>query len=175
MSKPNSNPTAPEHDRDLANMLRGRADLASLAGHLPLSTVLLKAARGLLDHTGSCESDAGMWVYNSDGVLAFISGDYVGAEECFRKALLVASSLFGVYSPEVASAKNNLAQSLSAQARYDEAEELFTRAIAMMEDLRGPLVGKQGSEKQLAFLDSGLKDARAEFAKMKTLKGARSS
>jgi tetratricopeptide (TPR) repeat protein len=156
-------------------MLRGRADKASLAGHLPLSSVLLKAARGLLDHNGSCESDSGMWIYNSDGVLAFMEGDYVGAEECFRKALLVSSTLFGVYSVEVAAAKNNLAQALSEQARYDEAEQLFTCAIAMMEDLRGPLVGDAKEEKKLKFVDNGLADARAAFEKMKTLKGARSS
>jgi len=164
--------TPEERDRNLATAIRTRADKLAFSGNLALSATLLTAAHGLIGASGGYGNDAGLWVYNSDGILAILSDDAVGAEESFRKALLVATQVFGTHSVEAATCQNNLAQALAAQAKYEESQTLFTTAIATLEAIRPTIKDDDEHKAKLEHVDNVLADANLEFGKMKEARAA---
>jgi len=174
--------SAPQRDRNLATDLRVRANNLALSGNLSLSATLLEAAHGLLGISGGYQNDAGLWVHNADGVLAFLSDDPIGAEGAFRKALLVASQLFGSHSVAAAALQTNIAEALVLQSRYDEAEPLFIAAIATLEAIRPTIANLESNRPTIAIdeqhtgnlvrLNGLLTSATAEFGKMKAARAA---
>jgi tetratricopeptide (TPR) repeat protein len=79
------------------------------------------------------------------GAAAYAMGDLAAADADFRGALATAESAFGRDSPQITGALNNLAFTVRAEGRHDEARELLERAVEIREGELGPkhaLVGR---------------------------------
>ncbi len=75
--------------------------------------------------------------YNEDGLEALKAGRYPESEKLFKLALVEAEKL-GPYDPRLAASLNNLAELYRTQGKYDQAEPLFKRALAIKEKALGP-------------------------------------
>ncbi len=64
-------------------------------------------------------------------------GDYVAAEEYFRRALIIAERVFGHSHAETAARKDGLAGALCALGRLEESKRLYEQALAISERVRG--------------------------------------
>ena len=75
--------------------------------------------------------------HNDAGTEAYRRGNYVEAEKQLVTALTIAEGI-GTENPEVATSLSNLALLYDAQGRYDEAEPLYRRALAIQEKTLDP-------------------------------------
>ena len=75
--------------------------------------------------------------YNHAGMKAYQAGRYAEAEKLFTFALKAAEES-GVQDQRLATSLNNLALVYKAQAKYDQAEPLYKRSLAIYEKALGP-------------------------------------
>ena len=79
-----------------------------------------------------------LWdMYNKSGKTHMHLGNASEAEKMLKAALDVAKE-FGSQDPRLAVSLNNLARLYLGQRRYEEAEDLCSRALAIAEGERGP-------------------------------------
>ena len=79
-----------------------------------------------------------LWdMYNKSGKTHMRLGNASEAEKMLKAALDVAEK-FGSKDPRLAVSLNNLARLYLSQRRYEEAEDLCSRALAIAEGERGP-------------------------------------
>ncbi len=75
----------------------------------------------------------GQWQSHDEaGVTAYLQGDYAEAERQFAAAVRTAKG-FGPQDPRLAQSLNGLAELYRVQGRYDDAERLHKRALAIRE------------------------------------------
>src|SRR5438105_2798132 len=65
-------------------------------------------------------------------------GKYAEAEPLYRRALVLAETVFGPDHLEVSAVLNNLAVLCKADGNYAEAEVLYQRSLAVFEQALGP-------------------------------------
>ncbi len=75
--------------------------------------------------------------YNQDGKKAYEAGRYTEAEKLLKLALAEAEK-FGSSDPRMATSLNNLAALYDTQGKYDQAEPLYRRSLAIREKALGP-------------------------------------
>ena len=79
-----------------------------------------------------------LWsTYRDAGVLQYQAGNYPEAERLIRVALQAAEG-FNPEGRRVAATLNDLARVYEIQGRYSEAEPLYSRALTIMQQARGP-------------------------------------
>jgi tetratricopeptide (TPR) repeat protein len=74
---------------------------------------------------------------NDFGRLNALQGNYVQAEACYQRSLLIRERVFGPEHLEVAQTLKNLACLYSDQGKYTEAVPIFQRALALFEQMQG--------------------------------------
>ena len=74
---------------------------------------------------------------------AYQQADYAQAEKLLLAALQEAEK-FGEQDPRFAASLNNLAELYRAQGKYEQAEPLYQRAMAIVEKALGPYCRKLG-------------------------------
>ncbi|MGA2496212.1 MAG: tetratricopeptide repeat protein [Tepidisphaeraceae bacterium] len=102
-------------------------------------TLLMAFVRAIVagpQHAASAQ-DASWSTCNEDGYKVYRAGKYTQAEKLFGIALKAAEE-FGVSDDRLGISLTNLAQVYSAQARYDRAEPLYNRSLAIWEKALGP-------------------------------------
>ena len=88
--------------------------------------------------TVDASAQGGEWEsYRDAGIEAFLQGDYAEAEKQFATAIKVAEG-FGPEDPRLAESLNGLAEVYRAQGKYEDAERLHRRALAIRESTLGP-------------------------------------
>ena len=95
--------------------------------------------------------------YTAAGNSAYQQGDYTEAEKQYAAAIIEVEG-FGPEEPRLATSFNNLANLYRAQGRYGEAEPLFERALAIVENVFGsdhPRAAKRPSRSRSAPWRSG--------------------
>ncbi len=108
------------------------------AGRFDHAAAFYNRARTLLRQAGAPEGAAMASVLHNIGGLAHARGDFAAAEEPARRAVHMRVQLLGENSVEVAADKAALAAVLTDLDRLDEAEDLLTEALAVIEEHHGP-------------------------------------
>ena len=92
----------------------------------------------LVTGAASAEAQNSLWeTYNDSGKQAYEAGEYAKAQKLFESALKEAEG-FGPNDPRLATSLNNLAELYRAQGKYDQAEPLYKRSLAIREKALGP-------------------------------------
>ena len=92
----------------------------------------------LVTGAASAEAQNSLWeTYNDSGEQAFEAGEYAKAQKLFESALKEAEG-FGPSDPRLATSLNNLALLYATQGKYDQAEPLYKRSLAIREKALGP-------------------------------------
>src|SRR6185437_3485311 len=129
-----------EHDREAEAFTAQAMQLLEVADgflHRDQTTddaePILAAAKVLLTRAGTLDSEAGVWLLSTTGIIANGKGQLHAAERAFRQAYDVSIKAHGENHPGTAIILGNLGNVLALIGKTDEAIETLQNTVGLLE------------------------------------------